>query len=887
MARSRRRRVAALVGLATLLAVPSAADSGLIVESFVLGSVTVADGLDVVDPGSGPELVITTTEAFAAGSHNGTAAVDGRLELGRRGLAAPSATPWVDPSQPNRRCFVVPVDQLGDAAEPVGDPAPDGPPADDVAVPTPVELRLDTSAEIAAGRMDASGHGLRAHLGTGVALPHWRPDGVGSADTTVWVELPDLPTSDTPEAERTVCLTWGAPGLADVSAPIDLPSTADGALRRWTWLGLTPTSLTAVDWASPPDEIDVSDGARRSETACDRCATELIGTWTPTADATIRLALTASTVGELAVSTTGAAADLTTVVSLSAATPIDDWSAATQQSAAFDVVAGQPVLIRVRQRDDASLLTDPEGGPTLEHAAVAMIVIASAPEAEPDASAGSETTDPDTSGADGDGEPAPDAPADPDAAGSDPTDPDTIDPDATDPDATDPDAGADTGEPTPDEPTSPEPPAESAPALLEPSTLADLEAVAGRWTERRWLDLDPVALGARDAEVPPSTTSTISGPSVASDHCAWCEVRIDGWYVVPDTGIHRFRITGTEATRLLISTTGSPVDAVQIASTAGAATGDPPVAPAATSDPLEFVAGQMIWLRAETRGGGAGPTLGLSVQAPGIEEFVELRTDRLSSVQPDVAATLTAVGGPTEGRRATEGTWISPVYDLVDAAGRYGVVRVVSALPGDTTVAVRIATSETPDGPWAFVGPDTGLAHGAGSSLANALHDGRRHVRVQVELVNPNPDDLTPTVDEVGVRTDIDTVGLGLGHGSEIVVATDDAGAVDRVVLELDDLPSLDLGAELRLVDAAGGGAISTAEVRLAGATGSVLVTDGLVVAGATGLAPVPVGRSSTVRLDAEVGADMVLDLEWIGTDDVGGFTIVHDLRVVIDHPGS
>ena len=93
MARSRRGRVAALVGLATLLAVPSAADSGLIIESFVLGSVTVADGLDVVDPGSGPELVVTSDEDFAAGTHNGTVSVDGRLELDRRGLATPSATP--------------------------------------------------------------------------------------------------------------------------------------------------------------------------------------------------------------------------------------------------------------------------------------------------------------------------------------------------------------------------------------------------------------------------------------------------------------------------------------------------------------------------------------------------------------------------------------------------------------------------------------------------------------------------------------------------------------------------------------------------------------------------------------------------------------------------
>ncbi len=854
MARSRRRRVAALTGLAVLLLVPGAAESGLIVDSFVRGTVTVTDGIDLVDPASGPELVVTSSADFDAGTHGDTETVDGALQLSRRGLAEPSVWPWPT-GQLQRRCSTIPVAELDDP--PVVDP--DAPPTEpDPDTTVAVRLFLDTATELAAGRLDAAGASLRIHDGSGAELPIWVPDGVGTADTVIWTELSPVPTTASPQADRTLCISWGDPEAESVSSPIELPLLADGVATVRTWLDLGPDTLRSIDWTATPDTTGAVLDAALDAPACDRCAHELVGRWTPTVTGSVRFWLAAADVASLEISTSGAVADLTTVVELDAGTPASTWTDDAQRSEPIPVVAGTPVLVRVRQRDAGDTVTDLEAGPTLDHASVAVSIEPEEPPA---------------------GDPPADDPPVEDGAAEDPP---AEDPPAEDPPAEDPPAEE---APAEDGAAEDPPTAEPEPIALDPAELSgpDDGDPAG-WTQRTWLDTPdpgptPWTRGLAAASLATTTTTSLAGGA-----CDDCARRIEGWFVVPSSGAHGFAVAAGGSATLELSTTGEPADAVTVAVVAGSSPVDGLVTDGQMSEPIDLVAGQIVWFRAGAVVGDADH-LQVYWRPEGRDTWSGLPSADLSSTRPEVAAPLTAEPGPIEGRRAATGVWTSPVYDLADTGGRFGVVRVLASLAAATDVEVRLASSDGADGPWAFTGPSAGTGHGIGDSLAAGLHDGRRFLRLQVTLAGDPTLDATPVVAEIGVRTAVTTVANGLSNRTELAVSADGTGSVDRVILDIDDLPDLDFTTSIELIEATGLGAVGELDLALGGATGSIRIVDGAIVAAASGAAPHTPGTASPVRLSGTVTGTVVLEVDWVARETTGGLTIVRPLRITVTMP--
>jgi hypothetical protein len=244
-------RLARLTGLLTVILVISAGLAVAAVRHTKLASVSAQSGgvVSVYGYNTGATVTHDVAAEWDAGVYNNTAKTSdgGRVELARSGDVAPDAThAWWDTAWRTRRCWTV---TNATAA---------------VATPGRVTLSFDTAADIAAGRMQATGADIRAASGgsTPSALTFNAAGPFPSAASVVTVEVPSLAAG----ASTPVCLYWGNALAPSASVTLNagslIPtfriyadSAAGGSIAdpvlAWSPTGALPAGVAAAGTVTP------------------------------------------------------------------------------------------------------------------------------------------------------------------------------------------------------------------------------------------------------------------------------------------------------------------------------------------------------------------------------------------------------------------------------------------------------------------------------------------------------------------------------------------------------------------------------------------------------------------------------------------------------------
>jgi Domain of unknown function (DUF2341) len=120
---------------------------------------------------------------------------------------------------------------------------------------------------------------------------------------------------------------------------------------------------------------------------------------------------------------------------------------------------------------------------------------------------------------------------------------------------------------------------------------------------------------------------------------------------------------------------------------------------------------------------------------------------------------------------STVGTWTSPVIDTA-VNGVFGTISWNATQPSGTTVNFRVAGSNSPTGPWTYVGPDGS----AGTSYASSpgglpfTHDGLRYFRIQLTLVSVSLI-VTPLLNDVTLTYNLPRLAHTAGTPSSVTMS--------------------------------------------------------------------------------------------------------------------
>jgi hypothetical protein len=157
---------------------------------------------------------------------------------------------------------------------------------------------------------------------------------------------------------------------------------------------------------------------------------------------------------------------------------------------------------------------------------------------------------------------------------------------------------------------------------------------------------------------------------------------------------------------------------------------------------------------------------------------------------------LTTAGGAREDLLATSGTWTSPVIDT-GGAGVFGLTSASLTTPAGTTVTYQLATSASPSGPWAYVGPDgtAATSYDGAPQPVEYSADGKRYVRARATLTGPGT--ATPVLGQLTIGHSLPVLARSSGGRA---VATTTAGAGVRWAVRIKTTEPTMLGAGARLL---------------------------------------------------------------------------------------
>jgi len=332
-----------------------------------------------------------------------------------------------------------------------------------------------------------------------------------------------------------------------------------------------------------------------------------------------------------------------------------------------------------------------------------------------------------------------------------------------------------------------DPPGPATPTVIGNAHLADVNGVEGQITYRKWLNLAEDKLRSVNWELPPLNETVVPTATIPPNVCNRCASELSGWLMPTVSGEYELFIASDDEGALWLSPDEDPANLVQIGHVPGWA---PPnnwgKFPEQSSGLIQLVAGERYAIRARMRELTGGDNLQIGWRRPGEATIQVLPADVLAPT----LGVHTSVGQGVEGLYCSSGTWESPPIDTAaPGTSIYGLLGWEADLPDGTTITAQVATADSADGPWEYLGPDgtVDTFYGLADSPVGHVHDGAQFIRVKLTLAT-----------ESGLNTPI-LVSAGVEHTlteifNELAVAAPEPGDGDRWLMRIKPAPFTDLG---------------------------------------------------------------------------------------------